>query len=61
MEKKNMFPVILKTALGLVCLGLAAYLLIARWWWKDAWALIKGASPLFLALIGVLFLAVAKD
>ena len=61
MNKKSILAVILKTVLGLACLGLAAYLLLARWWYKDMWALIKGSSPLMLVLVGAVLLAVARD
>jgi len=61
MNGKNIISVLVKVVLGLACLGLATYLLIARWWYKDTWMLIKGAAPLALALMGAVLLAVAKD
>jgi len=53
--------VVLKVVLGLVFLGLAAYLLIGRLWWKETWVLIKGSVGPFLILAGIITLAIAKE
>ncbi len=49
----------LKVILGIVFLGLGAYL-IWRWRW-DLIALVKGSIGLFLILAGAITLAIAKE
>jgi len=60
-EGKKVFSSLFKVVLGLVFLGLAAYLLIKWGWWHDSWKLVKGCAGPFLALAGIITLAIAKE
>jgi len=60
-EGKKNSGAIFKVVLGLVFLGLAAYLLIGRLWWGHTWLVIKGCAGPFLVLAGVITLAKAKE
>lgn len=62
-EGKQVMGTILKVILGLVFLGLAAYLLLAadRGWWRYTWVVIKGCAAPFLVLAGIITLAIAKE
>ncbi len=60
-EGKKTMSVILKVLLGLVFLGLAAYLLVARQWWEYTWYMIKAAAGPCLILAGIITLAIAKE
>lgn len=58
-EKKKIFPVLSKVVLGLGFLILG--LLACFGFWEDLWALIRGFLGPVLLLVGIVFLAVAKD
>jgi len=60
-EGKKNSGAIFKVVLGLVFLGLAAYLLIGRLWWEQTWLVIKGCAGPFLVLAGIITLAIAKE
>ncbi|MFA5275431.1 MAG: hypothetical protein WC417_00865 [Candidatus Omnitrophota bacterium] len=60
-EDRKVSAVIVKVMLGLFFLGLAIYLLFERQWWRQTWLVLKGSVPLFLALAGVVTLAIAKE
>jgi len=60
-EGKKILSTLLKVILGLVFLGLAAYLMVQWGWWRDSWKLVKGCAGPFLALAGIITLAIAKE
>ncbi|MDD5432411.1 MAG: hypothetical protein PHO70_05430 [Candidatus Omnitrophica bacterium] len=60
-ECKNAMGTMSKVILGLVFLGLAAYLLLGRLWWQHSWLVIKGCTGPFLVLAGIITLAIAKE
>jgi hypothetical protein len=60
-DGKKAISSVFKVLLGLVFLGLAAYLLIGRCWWYQTWLLIKGSAGPFLVLAGIITLAIAKE
>lgn len=58
-EKKNIFPILLKVFLGLVFL-ISGLLAIAGFW-EDFITILAGCLGPVLILVGVIFLAIAKD
>jgi hypothetical protein len=59
---KNPMSMLFKVVLGLAFLAAAVYLLVSRHWWGAyTWPLIKGCAAPFLALAGVITLAIAKE
>ena len=60
-ESSKIMGTIFKVILGLVFLGLAAYLLISRSWWKHTWLLIKGSAGPCLVLAAIITFAIAKE
>ncbi len=50
-----------KVIVGLVFLGLAVYLLLGRGWWEYTWYFMKACAAPFLALAGIITLAIAKE
>ncbi len=60
-DAKKIFSTLFKVVLGLVFLGLAAYLLIGLLWWEHSLLLIKGCAGPFLILAGLITLAIAKE
>lgn len=56
--KKGLGPVI-KVLVGVILIVLGAAALI-NWWWA-VWTLIRGCLGFILMLVGVMFLAVAKE
>jgi hypothetical protein len=55
------FAAFFKVVLGLALLAAAAYLLIGRMWWNHTFLVIKGCAGPFLALAGIITLAIAKE
>jgi hypothetical protein len=60
-EPCKIMSTMFKVILGLVFLGLAAYLLIGRLWWEHTWLVMKGCAGPFLVLAGIITLAIAKE
>jgi len=64
-EKKGKEPTsamvktILKFILGIVFVVVG--ILLAVYWWTNLWNLIKGCAGLFLVLVGLITIAIAKD
>jgi len=58
-EKKKILPILIKVFLGLVFL-IAGLLALVRFW-QDAITILAGCLGPVLILVGIIFLAVAKD
>jgi hypothetical protein len=60
-DGKKIASTIFKVVLGLAFLGLAVYLMVQWGWWRETWKLVKGCAGPFLALAGIITLAIAKE
>ncbi len=60
-EPSKIMSTMFKVLLGLVFLGLAAYLLLGRGWWISSWEVIKGCAGPFLILAAIITFAIAKE
>jgi len=59
LDAKKLFWTIFKVVLGLVFLVLGVWAIVA--WWQDLLMVVKGCIGLFLLLVGVITLAIAKE
>jgi len=58
-DGKKMMATILKVILGLAFLALGAWLVYKGWAYM--WVLIKGSIGIFVILVGIITLAIAKE
>lgn len=58
-DAKNILSTVFKVILGLVFLVLGVWIVIA--WWNDLLLVIRGCLGLFLILVGIITLAIAKE
>lgn len=50
-----------KVILGVIFLGVAAFLLLELQWWRQTGLLIQGSAAPLLILAGIITLAIAKE